>query len=407
MRTIRLSKKNIYQISIWVLLVISVLALAYLAPYLYKPAYLPADDFFHFWAGGYQNLHGKNPFDPAAIELLRVKQGFLPNSAWIPIVLNPPWVVALLMPLGLLNYPLSRVIWLLLSTTFILTSAVILWGIYSGTPKQRWLIILVAFIFAPTISVLEKGQNTPLVLLGLSGFLYFATARRNDWMAGICLYMVTIKPQVMVLFWLALLFWVIQQRRWRILISAGITIFISTSVAMIFNMQLLQQYLVMLRTYRISDLATPTIGAYLRFFWLGVDKFWLQFIPPLIGVCWFIYYWVKNKAAWSWLDKLPLLLLVSLVTAPYTYTYDQVILLPAIVLAVVWLVRGWKSRTVIILAIIFIVLSALDLLLHMKLDDFWFIWMAPALFAWFLAAQYYDQKSQKHLKLTSVPGIVQ
>jgi hypothetical protein len=32
-----------------------------------------------------------------------------------------------------------------------------------------------------------------------------------------------------------------------------------------------------------------------------------------------------------------------------------------------------------------LLINILDLILHMKLDEFWFIWLAPALFIWYLA----------------------
>jgi hypothetical protein len=298
------------------------------------------------------------------------------------------------MPFGLLSYRTARLVWLIFSTVIILLSSQILWRIYDGKPKQRWLAIVLVFIFAPTISVLEKGQITALLLLGITGFLYFTIVHRNDWLAGVFVALVSIKPQVVFLFWIALLFWIIQQRRWLIIISTSITILSLILIAMVYNPHIIQQYFGMLQTYQITEWATPTIGSYLRFFWLGTDKYWLQFLPSLLGGIWFIYYWYRNHESWNWVNVLPILLLVSLLTSSYSWTYDLVILIPAILLAVVWLASDWKRWSTLLLVVIFLGINILDLILHRSFDDFWFIWMAPALFIWFIVVRWQYPKSQ-------------
>jgi len=391
-----LVKNNkIYRVALWALLILSVFILVRLSPILFKPEYLPSDDFIRFWASGRLNLQGENPYDPQRIAQLQIEEGSLASGLTTnSIMLNPPWAISLLMPFGLLSYRTARLVWLIFSTVIILLSSQILWRIYDGKPKQRWLAIVLVFIFAPTISVLEKGQITALLLLGITGFLYFTIVHRNDWLAGVFVALVSIKPQVVFLFWIALLFWIIQQRRWLIIISTSITILSLILIAMVYNPHIIQQYFGMLQTYQITEWATPTIGSYLRFFWLGTDKYWLQFLPSLLGGIWFIYYWYRNHESWNWVNVLPILLLVSLLTSSYSWTYDLVILIPAILLAVVWLASDWKRWSTLLLVVIFLGINILDLILHRSFDDFWFIWMAPALFIWFIVVRWQYPKSQ-------------
>jgi hypothetical protein len=396
-----ISKKVIYRVIIWILLVVSAFLLVRLSPILTKSEYLPSDDFMRFWASGRLNIQSGNPYDPLRIEQIQIEAGSLASGLSAnSIMLNPPWAVALFMPFGLLNYPISRLIWLLTSTSLILISSLLLWRIYAGCPKQRWLALLVVFIFAPTISVLEKGQITSLLLLGIVGFLYFTVMDRNDWLAGISLALVSIKPQVAFLFWIGLLFWVIQQRRWLIPISTLITILSLTLIAMFFNPQIIKQFLGMLQSYQISDWAVPTIGSYLRYFWLGLGKFWPQFVPSILGSIWFIYYWYKHHKSWNWSDELPRVLLVSLLTSPYYWTYDLVILIPAVLLAVIWMTSDWKRWSTLIFALIFLGVNILDLILHKSLDDFWFIWVAPTLFIWFIVVRWQYPKLQDRQSLS-------
>ncbi len=393
--------KKIYQLVIWALLIISVLGLIYLAPNLMKPENISGDDFLHFWAAGYLNLHGKNPFDPTAIEKLRIQEGSNPALSVTPIVLNPPWVMAILMVFGLISFPISRMIWLLLYIIFILVSALILWRIYSGQPKRGWLALLAVFIFSPTTSVLEKGQLTVLILLGVVGFLYFVVTKPNDWLAGACLALVSMKPQIVILFWFALLLWILQQRRWLILISTAITVLVLCSISMIFNPQIFQQYITMLRSYSVSEWANPTIGAYLRFFVFGTDKFWIQFLPALLAAAWFLFYWLRHNRSWSWLQESPIILIVSLVTAPYAWTYDLVILVPAIIQATIWMAADWKQRSAWIFTAVFLAISIFNLYLHTKLEEFWFIWLAPAMLIWYLLIRWQYPKPPRPIRLSS------
>jgi hypothetical protein len=396
------NNRIIYRIVLSILLIVCILILIHLTPNLFKPEFFPSDDFFHFWGAGNQNLHGENPFDPEKIAQIKLQEGNLSSETYLTsIMLNPPWTISFLMPFGLLSFRISRLTWLIFSTVLLLISSQILWQIYSGKPKQRWLAILVVFIFTPTISVLEKGQLTPLVVIGITGFLYFSVYRRNDWLAGILLTLASIKPQLAIIFWIALLFWVIRKRRWVILISCLITVLLTSLVALIFNPHLLLQYMGMLQTYHLSDWASPTIGAYLRLFWLGVDKFWLQFLPSLLGGLWFIYYWFKHYKTWNWMDELPVLLLVSQLISPYSWTYDLVILIPMLITATIRIITDWKHWSTLLLGVIFIAVNTLDLVLHVKMNEFWFIWMVPALFIWYLIVHWQYPKLPDKLSLSA------
>jgi Glycosyltransferase family 87 len=399
----RISGKNVYQMVVWILLILSVFLLIRLAPILTKPEYLPNDDFVRFWASGKLNLQHENPYDSVKMEQLHLEEGSqAPSNSTSSVVLNPPWVIPLLMPFGVLSYRISRLTWLIISIALLILSSQILWRIYSGKPKQQWIAIIFIFIFAPTISVLEKGQITPLVIVGITGFMYFSVYHRNDWLAGMFLALASIKPQLIIIFWIALLFWVIIQRRWLIAISTIITILTLTVISMIFNPHIIQQYFGMLQTGQVTEWASPTIGAYLRLFWLGTDRFWLQFLPSLLAVIWFIIYWNRHYKSWNWVDELPIVLLISQLTSPYSWTYDLVILIPVVILAAVWMSSDLKSWSTFVLILVFIAINALDLLLHMKLDEFWFIWLTPALFIWFFLVRWiYQNKGIKQLVTTT------
>ncbi len=379
------TKSLIYRAASWIVLGLAILMLIRLAPNLTRVDFIPSDDFVRFWASARLNLQHMNPYDPQLTEQQQLIAGDVsPGSSSSSIILNPPWAISLILPFGLLDYPTSRMANLIVSTITILASAILLWRVYLGEAKLRWIAIVAAFAFGPTISLLEKGQVTGVMLLGIAGFLYFTVTRHNDWLAGVFLALVSIKPQMIILFWVAILLWMIQQRRWLILLSTALTVGALSLVATLFNPHVIEQYIDMLRTYQISNWAVPTMGTYLRYYVFGLDQFWIQFVPAGVGVLWMIYFWYHHREEWSWAEQLPLILFLSMILSPYSWTYDLVVLIPAVILAMIWISRGWRRPTTILLIIIFVGIGILDTLLHTRFDEFWFVWVAPAIFGWYL-----------------------
>ena len=79
-----------------------------------------------------------------------------------------------------------------------------------------------------------------VLLTGMVGFLYFEKAR-NDWAAGISLYLLAVKPHLAFLFWIALGFWILERKRWTILKSVILSIFVATVLPLFFNSSLIAQ----------------------------------------------------------------------------------------------------------------------------------------------------------------------
>lgn len=390
-----------YRILLWILLITSLALLLYISPTLFTPNSLAADDFGHFWAAGRLTTNGKDPYNPTEILSLLYQVGRVPDSSKvISVMLNPPWTLPIVMVFGLLSYAISRMLWLLVNIAILLFVAHRLWRIYNGPQHIRWLAWLVVFTFAPTIATLQKGQFTPLVLAGLVGFLSVAdqlafpsVGQARSWraqvFAGCMIALIAIKPQLLFLFWLALLLWCVQHRNWLVVITAVLILVLASIFPLIFNPKVIAQYFHNMAVYPLSDWASPTIGAYLRLFWIGTDKFWPQFLPSMLGGLWFIGYWYKHHSSWSWINQLPLLIFVTALTTPYAWTYDLIILLPALIQASIWLVTKKIVWSTYLLGSLLLAISILDLVLHTKLDEFWFIWLTPVLLIWYWMVNIY------------------
>ncbi|MBN2147168.1 MAG: DUF2029 domain-containing protein [Anaerolineales bacterium] len=389
----QLRKKPIYRLVVWSIFLAGLLLLIRMSSTLVAPEYLPADDFGHFWAAGKLTFIGQDPYDSDQIMNLLYQVGrpqAAPGSV-ISVMLNPPWTLPIVIPFGLLDYPVSRMLWLLVNITVMIVCAELLWQIYGGMPGQRWIAWVLAFAFAPSISVLQKGQFIPFMLLGLVFFLKYHPNPRSGFWVGATLTLATIKPQLLYLFWVALLIWCIQTRNWRLPLGGFTTLVAATLIALAFNPQVISDYRNNLTNFPITQWATPSIGSYLRILF-GLEKFWLQFVPPILGCIWLLQYWSKHHQSWVWAEQLPRILLISLVTAPYYWTYDLALLVPLAIQVFVLLQPKKIVLPIIGLWLSYLALHILDLLLHRSFDELWFGWFAPALLIWYLVAQRLERK---------------
>jgi len=346
-----------------------------------------AMDFVAYWAATRLLLSGGNPYSTEALHQLQSSVGL---QAATPMVMwNPPWTLTFSLPFGLVDFSTSQFLWLLVCTLCIVFSAQKLWRIYGNPPSYSRKPWLLALTFPPTLFVLLFGQIPPLVLLGLTGFLYFE--QRQNWLAaGAVLALVSVKPHFVYLFWIVLLLWSCERRLWLIPLGAVTTWLVAALIPLLFDPQIYSQYVELFRTTRLLtplELPAPTLRNALRTF-ASVDGAVYGNLPTVFGVVWVVIYWYRNKDHWQWAEKIPLVLLVSICTTAYTWTFDQVALLPALLQAATWVSTrklGWYgvAATVVYVLINLIYLS----MKFVIIDDGWYFWMAPAFLATYLFAR--------------------
>jgi hypothetical protein len=156
---------------------------------------------------------------------------------------------------------------------------------------------------------------------------------------------------------------------------------------MVFNPEVIFQY----RTAWVHPPlgnVTPTLGGLLRQAF-GEEKTWLQFVPTLLGLLWFPFYWARQRRHWVWEDQAPLLLLASFLTASYgAWVYDLVVLLLPIQQVAVWCARSPERRLAWIAAGLFAAINGAALALNMAESSYpSFIWMTPAILLCYLACR--------------------
>ncbi len=340
------------------------------------PALLRPSDFVEYWSAGRLNLAGGNPY--AAEELFALQRDYGCPEDRPVMMYNPPWALPFVMPFGALDYGPARLAWLLLHLGLVLFCAAAAWRLFGGPPARRWLAWGLALTFFPTLIALRMGQVAPLMLAGLVGFLYFLR-RGLDGAAGLALLPALVKPQLFHLLGLAVLLWAVRERRWWVLGGTAAGLAVATGLALAPNPHVLRQYADVMTHHPPAECLSPTLGAVLRMSF-GRQRFWLQFLPPLLGVAWLVPHWLRHRRAWDWQEQLPLLLLVSLLTTSYgAWAFDLVVLLlPVLGTAAVLARPGRRSLALGALAG-YLALNALALGLNLLgVDGFWFLWLTPA-----------------------------
>ncbi len=283
---------------------------------------LPLHDFVEYWAAGRLIVGGENPYDPDRIEQLEHDAGRTSEGI---LMWNPPWTLPLVMPLGLLDCRTAHLLWLAL----LLSSSPGAAMPYGGCTAVPW-----RSAGSPGCSpspscrlcCLEGGQITPLMLLGAVLFLICLKQGREG-LAGAASVLLAIKPHLSYLFWIALLLWMIERRRWAVFAGGVLAGLAAIGVALLCNPAVLGQYWYTFSNQPPAQYRSPTLGMALRLL-LGEDQFRLQFLALVPGLLWLAFYWRRHRQDWDWSERLPMLLLVSLLTAAYgAWLFDLVLLL--------------------------------------------------------------------------------
>ncbi len=375
-----LSKGRLRQVLTWALLLACLGILAGLLPNLIKPEQLAADDFVLYWSSGRLNVTGGNPYSYDQMAAMQASTG----RAGAPLIWwSPPWTLALLAPFALLPYLYARALWFILTICVVFACAAVVWRFYGGRPEKTWVALLIGFLFAPTLQVIKVGQIGPFLLLGIAGFIYFQE-RQKWWLAGASAALTSIKPHLFYLFLLAMLVWCWRQRNWKVLAGMAVAVLAALSVSWAINPSLVGQYIFATTHYPPSGYATAALGSVLRRL-LGEDQVWLEFIAPVIGAAWFLLYWRQRRTTWKWAEQISLILLVSVATTAYGWTFDLTVLLIPMIQVGLWCSQKGRSGRVVFLYLPYLIVNLQVLALKVYQDAFW--WLGLGFLLWYLWAQ--------------------
>ncbi len=319
-------------------------------------------DFVVYWATGVQLVRHHNPYDP--VELPAIEHGAgLPDKYSVGYTRNPPWALPLVYPLGFLSLRAATVFASLVLIAALVASVRILLRIYGCRDP---IVKAIAYLFAPGLICLVWGQTSLLVLLGLALFLRFNATR--PFFAGAALWFCMLKPHLFLPLAIVLLAWMAIARSYRILAGTMAALLASAAVTFLLDPKAWTQYTQMMRYTGYERDPIPAISVLLRTR-LAPNFMPLQFALMAIACVWAGAYFWRRRRNWDWTRDVNLLLLVSLVAAPYAYLNDHLVALPAILFA------ASRARSRSYLAVIAIACVVLEAAFLMN-------WWSPAPFYW-------------------------
>lgn len=341
-------------------------------------------DFIGYWATGQQIVHGADPYK--VDEVLQLEKSVGLGDLQIKITPSPPIGMSLVIPLGFMSPKGGLIFWMLLQLGCLSVALWLIWRL-AGRPPSRW--HLFGYLFPPAIACLMAGQLGIFLLLGLALFLTWCET--YPWLAGAALWPMTLKPHLFLPVVLVVLLWMNARRKPRILSGlVGMSIFSYASV-ITFDPHVWRQYVTMMHSDIMQGRFAPTLSAYLRLE-VAPRAAWLEYLPTAIACAWAVWYFWSRRDRWDWTHHGQLVLLVSVLCAPYAWFTDEAVLLPAVLLGVY---RAIEARRSLIPIAAFTVIALIELYANVRITAWYYIWTTPAWFAWFFYADQGSQTAQK------------
>jgi len=333
-------------------------------------------DFVEYWAAAQLWLQGENPYDLAA--LLRVERAVgWPEDAPLPMY-NPPWTLPLLLTIAPFPFGLAALIWLVLGSTWLMVASRLLWNVQVSSDRSYRTALLLILGFTPALVALHNGQISPWLLLGVAMALY-GVQRNRDIMAGVGLALLMIKPHITYLFWPVALWWALRERRVGIVVGWVAALIVGSGLALLWAPVVFSHYFATMVT-SAPPYAAPTLGTWLQ---LLVDprqhQPWLQLLPSLLaGLGLLIWLW-RRRGRWQWPDLSLPLLLVSVPTAVYGWSFDFVVLLPVVLKLIAGTRTTPDARRIVVLGALVVLQLTLLVQNRLRVNDVFSVWYPLAL----------------------------
>ncbi len=288
-------------------------------------------DFIQYWSAFRVFLAGRNPY--SGVEMLSLQQT-LRETTGATMMWNPPWLLVLMSPVLALPYKAAWISWYVLTIIFVFLSTWLLLKIYRPeklvSSQLLWLLVLA---FPPLWNTLNFGQLGGLLLLGVSLF-FFGLERQRSSFSAFGLLLMSVKPHLFyLLFCYCLLLWFRKSHlsllRASLILGLAVVlpILVWNPEAMVFWFQSFY-----LRdnpgavAHVSSWIGAHPISGFVRLFTEDRGFLFLakkaKFLLPCFTLGW-LYLYLRHSRNTKDSSKVYSILLVSFLTAPFGWFYDQ------------------------------------------------------------------------------------
>jgi hypothetical protein len=183
---------------------------------------------------------------------------------------------------------------------------------------------------------------------------------------------------------------VLVTKSYKLLAGAAAAMGASCALAWAIDPQAWSQYAQFARTSGIEKEYIPCLSYLLRNE-LSPQSVWLQYLPAAAGCVWALAYYWPRRHAWDWMKNGSPLMLVSILAAPYSWIYDQGLVIPAL------LQGAFLTRRRSLLIALALLSALVEIVLFYSYWQptampLWTYWAAPAWLVWYLLATRGEKK---------------
>jgi len=337
-------------------------------------------DSIQYWATGRMLVEHRSPFDLDEVLKLQQSQGYQADRGLVSRI--PPWTIPVMLPFGLLNPYWTWFLIVTFSAAALVASTRLGWALFGNNETRASDCYLSSYLFAPVLACFKTGQIDLFIVLGL--LLFLRWHKNRLFLAGAALWLPFVKPHLFAVFGIVCIFWIFQRRQWTILTGFAITLALSVAAAIALDHSLFTHYLANVRGQAIDAEFIPSLAGLLRLL-TAPHVWWVQFVPLGLGVAWAVWFWFRHRGHWCWISHGLTVLLVSVLVSPYSFFHDEVVLLPALFQAAVWMFRRstWPSAALWILGALNSVLLVM-VVVNMSLASGAYVWSGLVWAAWFV-----------------------
>ncbi len=297
------------------------------------PTAFPPKDFVEYYSAARVHAGGGDPYDGA--QLMPWQVAMMPPGEHRGVVMlwTPPWTLPLYTPFGWLDPNAAHLAWVGTQSLLLLLSGLALAAVYGGGKWWAWLVpvglLLTSF---EATRLLVYGQNSAVVLAGLAGFVYLRS-RGTPVAAGLVGALTAVKPHLLLPFATLLVLDARTPAGRRVLLGGVAALALGSALATLPNRAIFADFLRAITaptsdtTVAVTDWEVPLASYHLR---LAIDpaQFRWQFLPAALACLGYAAARLRATTPWDWPARLPLVVLVSLLAAPYgAWVFDLVLLL--------------------------------------------------------------------------------
>jgi hypothetical protein len=287
-------------------LIAAVILLDAYATYIVFTSKFPgANDFYSRWAGGRAFLvDGLNPYSNEVTHRIQLGMyGHLAEEGTDQVAFAYPlYTIYLFLPLSLISsYPQAQAIWQVILEFALLMGVFFTFRTYRWQPKP-WLLAVTCFwsiLFYPAARSIILGQFA-IVVFAFVALTLWAVKEGKDILAGLCLALSTVKPQMVFLLIPLILLWAICHRRWRVVGSFTISMTVLVLSSLLLVPTWITDFFTWMGKYPSYTAVGSPIWTLTHYFFPQLGKP-VEIVISLLVLGYLLYTW-RGAVNGSWLE---------------------------------------------------------------------------------------------------------